>query len=80
MDNLLYPFISLKTTSLKLVYTVVYKCVDNHLSCLHLFSTGLVFSLKSANYTVIHRLSTGLLLDPVEDLGYLVIKGSALLH
>ena len=29
---------------------------------------------------VIHSLSTGLLLDPVQDLGHLVIKASALFH
>ena len=36
-----------------------------------------MFPQKAA---VIHNLSTGLLFDPVQDLGHLVIQASALFH
>jgi hypothetical protein len=47
VDNYLIPFVYLKTTSLKLVYTPVYKPVNKHPTCEALVPRNLVVSQKS---------------------------------
>jgi hypothetical protein len=49
VDNYLIPFIYLKTTSLKLVYTPVYKPVNKQPPCEALGGRTLVISSKSTD-------------------------------